>query len=304
MGKTKTLPRLAIFGDSNKKRVAKTIDEFSDFAKGKAEIIANCSIESCPADILEDCNFVVVFGGDGAIISAARNFSRSRVPVVGVNVGKLGFMAEFSVGELEEFFPTLASGAVATERRMMLNCSVFHKVGRGEVGASKKGTGTERFRSVAINDVFITAGPPFRTIEGIGTAAWKKLDRGALWVLLKFYEKFNGYNRYDLSVTYKEVKYEMSSRTFSRSIWQLIGYGFLDVRRFGRLERYCSIYGLSNRWRALNNEPEKLEQIENNLKKIEYLKRQPGSLGKRIEIHSLRNKLLKIGRSINSGKNI
>ncbi len=165
MRKTKTLPRLAIFGDSSKKRVAKAIDEFSDFAKGKAEIIANCSIESCPADILKDCNFVVVFGGDGAIISAARNFSQSRVPVVGVNVGKLGFLAEFSVGELEEFFPTLASGTVPTERRMMLLCSVFRRTKRGYVGDGKKGSGTERFRSVAINDVFITAGQPFRTIE-------------------------------------------------------------------------------------------------------------------------------------------
>jgi len=93
-----------------------------------------------------------VFGGDGTIMSAARRLSEMAVPVVGVNVGKLGYMAEFSVGELEGFFPHLAKGDVTIERRLMLRCRVYR---RGRVG----------FASAAINDVFVTAGPPFRTIE-------------------------------------------------------------------------------------------------------------------------------------------
>ncbi len=136
--------------------------------------------------------------------------------------------------------------------------------------------------------------PPFSSVEGIGTLPWRKLDRGAAGILLEFYFKFNGHNRYDLSLTYREVKEKMSSLIFTRYLWQCIGFGFLDVRRFGRLERQCSLFGLSHRWRRLCKEPEKLEEIDVLLKKIEYLKRQPGSQKKRMKIWELRNKILKM----------
>ena len=146
------LPKLVIFGDSKKGQVAEAIEEFEDFAKGKARIVASCHIDDCTADILKGVDFAVVFGGDGSIISAARNLSRSDVPVIGVNLGKLGFLAEFSVSELKEFFPSLTSGKAHIEKRMMLNCRVLKD-------------DTEKFRSAAVNDVFIAAGPPFRVVE-------------------------------------------------------------------------------------------------------------------------------------------
>ena len=147
-----SLPKLVIFGDPKKGHVAEAIKEFTDFARGKAEIVESYRIENCTAEMLKKCDFAIVFGGDGSIISAARNLSQSGVPVVGVNLGKLGFLAEFSVDELKEFFPCLTKGTAPIEKRMMLGCRVFHN-------------GREKFRSAAINDVFITAGPPFRTIE-------------------------------------------------------------------------------------------------------------------------------------------
>ena len=147
------LPRLVIFGDPKKGQVAEAIEEFTDFAKGKAEIVANCGIiEECTIDILGECDFAVVFGGDGSIISAARSLSQSSMAVIGVNLGKLGFLAEFSVGELKEYFNDIISHKACIEKRMMLGCRIF-------------GDGTERFYSTAVNDVFITAGAPFRTIE-------------------------------------------------------------------------------------------------------------------------------------------
>jgi len=143
---------------------------------------------------------------------------------------------------------------------------------------------------------------PFRTVEGIEGAAWEKLSRNAVFVLIEFYRKFNGYNRYDLSLTYREVKNKMSNTLFSRAVWQLIGYGFIDVRRFGRLERNCSLFGLSNRWRKLSENPEKLDAIEKLLEEVEDLKRQPGSLEKRMKIHKLRYKVLNLGKHIKKGK--
>ncbi len=137
---------------------------------------------------------------------------------------------------------------------------------------------------------------PFQTVEGVGTTAWKKLAMAAVGILMEFYSKFNGFNRYDLSLTYREVKNKMSSLLFTRFLWQLIGFGFLDIRRTGRLMRNCSLFGISNRWRKLCEEPENLDVIEKLLKQIELIKRQRGSQKKRMKMWELRNKILKLGR--------
>ncbi|MEA3225449.1 MAG: NAD(+)/NADH kinase, partial [Planctomycetota bacterium] len=173
MRETKSLPKLVIFGDAEKQGVSEAIEEFVGFANGKAEILASYSIEDVkqsgnnwldsetPAGldtgILKKCDFAIVFGGDGSIISAARNLSRALVPLIGVNVGKLGFLAEFSVNELKDFFPSLAKGAAPVYKRMMLRCTVF-----GEDSGDGR---AEKFSSAAVNDVFVAAGPPFRAIE-------------------------------------------------------------------------------------------------------------------------------------------
>jgi len=164
----KPLCKLVVFGDPSKGPVAEAISRFGEFIKGKAQISATYSIggspgtsgtaasetarDTCRADVLEKCDFAIVFGGDGSIISTARSLSEAGLPVVGVNLGKLGFLAEFSVGELEESFEDIISGRAPVERRMMLNCRVL-------------GDGKEGFCSAAVNDVFITAGPPFRMVE-------------------------------------------------------------------------------------------------------------------------------------------
>lgn len=151
MAKT-NLPKLVIFGDPKKGHVAEVIKDFLDFAKGKADIIASYGIDECTADSLKEADFAVVFGGDGSITSAARQLSQVNIPVIGVNLGKLGFLAEFSLEELKDFLPSLSSRNLRIEKRMMLKCGI-------------SGNGREKFSSAAINDVFITAGPPFRMIE-------------------------------------------------------------------------------------------------------------------------------------------
>ncbi len=151
MGKG-SLPKIVVFGDPAKGDVNAAIAEFAEYASDEAETIASCGIEACTVEMLKEADFAVVFGGDGSIISAARQLSEVNVPVIGVNLGKLGFLAEFSVSELKEFFGEIVSGKTRIEKRMMLACRVFS----GEA---------ERFCSAAINDVFIMAGPPFRMIE-------------------------------------------------------------------------------------------------------------------------------------------
>lgn len=146
---------MILFGDPEKGPVAEAMRDFALFLQNRAEIIASCHIAKCTPEILQNCDYAVVLGGDGTIISAARVLSEAGVPVIGVNLGKLGFLAEFSVAEFKERFADIAAGRDPIETRMMLGCRVCKK---SELDCDK-------FYAKAVNDVFVTAGPPFRVIE-------------------------------------------------------------------------------------------------------------------------------------------
>ena len=124
MAKEEHKPRLIIFGDARRDFVAEAIEDFTKFAEGKAQILANCFRGDCVGDVVKDADFAIVFGGDGTILSAARDLSQTSVPVIGVNVGRLGFLAEFSIDELKKLFDRVTTDAELIEERMMLKCTV------------------------------------------------------------------------------------------------------------------------------------------------------------------------------------
>jgi len=145
-------PKLIIFGDPQRQYAAEAVEDFIRFAADKAEITANCFQGNCTIDVLKQADYAVVFGGDGTILSAARDLSEADVPVIGVNVGKLGFLAEFAVKELEQLFDRITKNELLIEKRMILSCNI-------------ESNGREKFSSTAINDVVVTAGEPFNMIE-------------------------------------------------------------------------------------------------------------------------------------------
>jgi NAD+ kinase len=145
-------PRLIIFGDARRDFVAEAIGDFTKFAGGKAEILANCFHGDCIEGVVENADFAIVFGGDGTILSAARELSQTSVPVIGVNVGRLGFLAEFSIEELKELFDRVTTDAELIEKRMVLRCTIT-------------GGGGGKLSSTAINDVVINAGPSYQMVD-------------------------------------------------------------------------------------------------------------------------------------------
>ncbi len=145
-------PKVILFCNPNRPNASEAVDQFLDFAGNKVDILANCIETGCDLNDLRQADYAVVFGGDGTILGAARQLCQSKVPVIGVNVGKLGYLAEFSIQELQQQFERIFSGDVFIEKRMIMDCAVR----RGEEVV---------FRSTAVNDAVITAGTPFNMIE-------------------------------------------------------------------------------------------------------------------------------------------
>lgn len=95
-------------------------------------------------DSVPDLAFVV--GGDGTFLAACHLYAPLRVPLLGVDMGGLGFLAEVSVEEMEQATDQIVSGAFTLEERMMAHCRVVHEDGKEE-------------EDFALNDVVIYRGP-------------------------------------------------------------------------------------------------------------------------------------------------
>ncbi len=100
---------------------------------------------------LKDAELLICFGGDGTILHASKAAMKADVPILGVNIGTMGFMAELESSELEAL-RRLASGEYAVEERMMLHVVAEHE---GEVVLVEE----------ALNDAVITKGAVARTVQ-------------------------------------------------------------------------------------------------------------------------------------------
>lgn len=145
-------PKLILFGDSRRPNAKEAMDRFLAFARDRAEVLFACIEGGCPIELLRAADFAVVFGGDGTILAAARELCETQLPVIGVNVGKLGYLAEFSIDEVIDLFDRIVSGSTPVEKRIVLRCRLMRE-------------GKAVFSTIALNEVIITAGEPFRMIE-------------------------------------------------------------------------------------------------------------------------------------------
>ena len=102
----------------------------------EADWMADTSGDSEEArDIPTDVDCMIVLGGDGTVLQAARETKKLFIPIIGVNLGTLGYMTEIEPANLEEALDKLIAGDYIKESRMMLNGKVsFHCGKPGEEG--------------------------------------------------------------------------------------------------------------------------------------------------------------------------
>ena len=128
-------------------RVRALIEAHATFAGG-LDLPAPCENAS-----LADVDLICVVGGDGTLLAAARCLLDTRIPILGVNAGRVGFMAAFDLEAFEERAPRLLDGSALPIRTVhALTATV----------ASRDGA-THAFE--AMNEVVVTAGPPYRMIS-------------------------------------------------------------------------------------------------------------------------------------------
>jgi NAD+ kinase len=83
-------------------------------------------IDSCSAEITsENFDAIIVLGGDGTMIRAARQYLEKDVPVLGVNMGTVGFLSNIRADELEDYLERFIHQEYTLEERMMLDVAIY-----------------------------------------------------------------------------------------------------------------------------------------------------------------------------------
>jgi len=118
-----------------------------------AEVLPGHGLQTSTRKLLgEVCDLVIVVGGDGSLLGAARALARHNIPVLGINRGNLGFLTDIRPDELEEKVAEVLDGHYLVENRFLLQAEVrrhHEAIGQGD----------------ALNDVVLHPGKSTRMIE-------------------------------------------------------------------------------------------------------------------------------------------
>lgn len=152
MSDDKAKRRIYLLANPDKPEAARAMRAAQNLQVEGVEIVGSAIGVDATDAVDAGVDRIIVFGGDGTLIGVARSLGANQLPLVGVNIGKLGFLAEFSPDELKESFERIIRDDTLVTRRIALHVTVRHN-------------GDVRDTSLAINDCVIHAGPPYRIIR-------------------------------------------------------------------------------------------------------------------------------------------
>ncbi len=160
-------PGVVILMNRSKPGVAERVESLRGWLAERVEILGEysldalrsgdgdpCRLDRFPTDLVEQAErakMCIIFGGDGALLAAGRALANFGLPLLGVNMGKLGFLAEFSADDMQKHLDEILADRVQPTERIMLSVTLS--------GCD------ETFTCPVANDVAICAGYPFRMID-------------------------------------------------------------------------------------------------------------------------------------------
>jgi NAD+ kinase len=146
-----TRPRVLLLGSRESSVVESEVKRLTPLIGQHAEVVL-CDLDM--RDGLENiaADLAIVFGGDGSILRAAHRMGYRQLPLLGCNLGRLGFLAAFSVDELVSGLPDICSGKYTVVEHLMFECRVLRG---GKVLCDQLG----------LNEAAVFGGPPFRMLD-------------------------------------------------------------------------------------------------------------------------------------------
>ena len=143
--------RVIILADGRRSEVREQVSRLTSSIEAFFTITAidfefAASIDTTNADL------AIVFGGDGSILRAAHQMAYQQLPVLGVNLGKLGFLADVLPDQLVATLPQLAAGKFRVVDHLMFQCQLIRD---GETLRDQLG----------LNEAAVLAGPPFAILD-------------------------------------------------------------------------------------------------------------------------------------------
>jgi NAD+ kinase len=155
--------RIGLVGRSQQEGLTDVLEELVRLLQGLgkelvlesrlAELVEDTSIPRASLDeIGEDSDLVIVVGGDGSLLSAARTLAKYETPVLGVNRGRLGFLTDISPDDIAVQVPAVLAGEYTRESRFLLDARVVRE-------------GKTVGRADALNDVVVNSGTSAQMIE-------------------------------------------------------------------------------------------------------------------------------------------
>ncbi|HYH47727.1 MAG TPA: NAD(+)/NADH kinase [Thermoanaerobaculia bacterium] len=163
MSRRKRLQRVGVVAKVGSRDAVHTAHELAEWLRrrGLEAVLDEASLRArgqereIPFDLGEPVDLVVVLGGDGTLLSVARNVAPG-VPILGVNLGNLGFLTEITRGDLYPALVQVLAGKFTIETRSLLDVELRRNRSEGR-------DGSQTFR--VLNDAVITKSALARIIE-------------------------------------------------------------------------------------------------------------------------------------------
>lgn len=143
--------RVIVLGAGDRESVRVEAERLAPLLDATVQVVAvdlNWSVEVN----WDEIDLAVVLGGDGSILRAARRMGAKQRPIIGVNLGKLGFLADLSPDEFLAVWGDVCAGRCRLMHHMMFECSVWRD-------------GRELHRTLGLNEAAVLGGPPYSILD-------------------------------------------------------------------------------------------------------------------------------------------
>ena len=124
--------RVGLMGRASDPEVSRLVGELAaQLAAAKAEVLVDAALGAAPparalplAELAGQADLLIVVGGDGTLLKAAHAVAARPIPLVGVNLGRLGFLADITPEKLQDDIAAILKGDYSSEQRLMLDSRV------------------------------------------------------------------------------------------------------------------------------------------------------------------------------------